>query len=819
MADRWNPDELLADLLSGLARAGLGHEAGRVEAAFRLAALAHAGQTRSDGPPYLVHPLAAARIVLEEWGQRDADLVCAALLHDALEDGPPPGEGGQGGGAAIEAACGPRVRALVELLTKQPVPAGGDKAARDAAYFAGLGADAGARLVKAADRLDNVRSLAGARWSAGKKRAYAREALEQVLPAVRAGWEGPAAQLEREAREVLARLEEEEDLPDAPPEPAGAGPARPADPVWRRSAHLSFFRRGEELFLYHDLVGDIMQLHEEMLPFLDFFAAPRRESEARAAFAGQFHAGDLDQFFTILPEHLCLLGEGQDDQELTAGWAPLRGPWIVSHQPGIQGGASGPGIQGGASGPGGGALTLAWVDRRDGQVVVETLSALPSALFALCTGELTLPEVVARLAPRFPQVRDLRGEVLRQVRAWTHSDRQLLKLLPRRAPSYELVGLPPYAYSTMPFARVRAGDPPPAVAEGTRQYHRSAIVDAEDQFERRETTISHALRVPHPALEGRPYGGRLCQVFRERELLVDDGGRGRVHVVEVGGGTGFLCRAFLDRLGLEAPRLYNRLRWTIVDLSPALRAAQRERTATHAGRVAIVGGDAVALPFADGSVDCLLSNEVIADLPVAAVRLEELEAGGAGGPAAEVLGRLGVPWDDAPGLFHVNVGALRFLEEVARVLRPGGSAWLSEYGHVARYPERSLHLDHDEWSIHFGQLRAAASRLGLESSLEELAGFLRLQGHVPVLQTTQSFFAALRALLARHGVSLTKVAWTREMLQELLQGKLRLEDLGGLSFKPCGERLLGLKPPEFKALVLRKPLQAGRAVRKVAIDV
>lgn len=189
---------LLRDLHDLLARVGLQAEAPRVERAFQLAARAHRGQTRSDGPPYLVHPLNAGRIVVEEWGHADADLLCAALLHDALEDGPI-------AAAEIEAAAGPRVRRLVELLTKASVPPE-RKAERDRAYFAALQQDAGARLVKAADRVDNVRSILSARWPAEKKRAYAREALEQVLPAVREGWPREAAQLEAEAGAVLAAL-------------------------------------------------------------------------------------------------------------------------------------------------------------------------------------------------------------------------------------------------------------------------------------------------------------------------------------------------------------------------------------------------------------------------------------------------------------------------------------------------------------------------------------------------------------------------------------------------------------------------------------
>ena len=58
----------------------------------------------------------------------------------------------------------------------------------------------------------------------------------------------------------------------------------------------------------------------------------------------------------------------------------------------------------------------------------------------------------------------------------------------------------------------------------------------------------------------------------------------------------------------------------------------------------------------------------------------------------------------------------------------------------------------------------------------------------------------------------------RDMLAELCRGKVDLDRLRGLVWSPCGERLLGLVPGEFHALLLRKPQQAGRAVEKVTID-
>jgi (p)ppGpp synthase/HD superfamily hydrolase len=57
----------------------------KVREAYLLAAAVHAGQTRQSGEAFLVHPLAVAELLFSIGA--DADVVSAALLHDALEDG------------------------------------------------------------------------------------------------------------------------------------------------------------------------------------------------------------------------------------------------------------------------------------------------------------------------------------------------------------------------------------------------------------------------------------------------------------------------------------------------------------------------------------------------------------------------------------------------------------------------------------------------------------------------------------------------------------------------------------------------------------
>jgi (p)ppGpp synthase/HD superfamily hydrolase len=118
--------------------------------------------------PYILHPLEAMNI-LARHGVRDVEVLAAAVLHDVVEDCDVDiGD--------VQERFHRRVAEIVSALTKDPsAPATGRT--REALERVRRGPP-GARAVKMADRLSNVRDLESIGWTPEKAAAYLREALE-----------------------------------------------------------------------------------------------------------------------------------------------------------------------------------------------------------------------------------------------------------------------------------------------------------------------------------------------------------------------------------------------------------------------------------------------------------------------------------------------------------------------------------------------------------------------------------------------------------------------------------------------------------------
>ena len=149
-------------------------------------------------------------------------------------------------------------------------------------------------------------------------------------------------------------------------------------------------------------------------------------------------------------------------------------------------------------------------------------------------------------------------------------------------------------------------------------------------------------------------------------------------------------------------------------------------------------------------------------------------------------------------------GAFEMVARIARWLAPGGASVITEFGDLAGWPRLSTHLDHPELSTHFGQLQQVARSLGLTADIEFVIDVLEVDRDEKGLATTRSHFRALRALAADAGVDLAKVGYTPALLGKAVEGKLDLATVGELRWDRIEDRLMGLVPHEFKALILRR---------------
>ncbi len=146
-----------------------------VRRAYVFSAAAHRGQTRHSGEPYLIHPLEVSHIVARL--QLDSASICAALLHDTVEDTVATIE-------EIENQFGEDVSFLVAGLTKLEkmnfTSAEEAQAENFRKMLVAMSRDLRVILVKLSDRLHNMQTLKPLREE--KRRRIAQETLDIYAP-------------------------------------------------------------------------------------------------------------------------------------------------------------------------------------------------------------------------------------------------------------------------------------------------------------------------------------------------------------------------------------------------------------------------------------------------------------------------------------------------------------------------------------------------------------------------------------------------------------------------------------------------------------
>jgi (p)ppGpp synthase/HD superfamily hydrolase len=151
----------------------------RAQAALGLATLHHRGIERKfSGEPYIAHPIRVAEILVGPAGMVSEDVICAALLHDCLED--PDAHGNMMEPRTITEACGERVTRYVQLLSN--TEKGTHQQRKEGAIKRIAGAPGIVRCVKLADIIDNMRGIADTDYSFARRQLDTKEKMVRAMP-------------------------------------------------------------------------------------------------------------------------------------------------------------------------------------------------------------------------------------------------------------------------------------------------------------------------------------------------------------------------------------------------------------------------------------------------------------------------------------------------------------------------------------------------------------------------------------------------------------------------------------------------------------
>ena len=439
-------------------------------------------------------------------------------------------------------------------------------------------------------------------------------------------------------------------------------------------------------------------------------------------------------------------------------------------------------------------------------ILEDVLPELSTKILLAADNTKTLRQIYAAYQPE-SELRPYDEQFRKAIDFLTKPERQLIKLAPTvegfANPFYPANLVPRNLYhSPGPNRPARGGD-----AKSLTNFHEQGIGSASWEFDVIEPTVNHAFRFPTEALGDLSYGARFCASILNQQ---PDMGDRPLKILEIGGGTGTFARAFNDHLRAEGVKA----QYHILDLAPALIETQRQFLADLQPSVVHHQQDATDFAIPGTLFDLIIANEVIADFPVAEVKRKNVSAGDPQnydrewvGDGADYVAKYGLSTADAPDSFLVNTGTFEFIERAWRHLAPGGLVVLTEYGGSNKYPVEAHHLNHAEFSIHFGHVIECAQKIGFRCRLEGLSDFLNVKSDVPVLNGSNEHIQCLNHVFQKHGDAIEYRVISEREFRERYQQIVNRIDLRGFSFQPLRNKFhYGPNLDDFMALSMKKPL-------------
>ncbi|MDF0644682.1 MAG: methyltransferase domain-containing protein [Nitrospira sp.] len=337
--------------------------------------------------------------------------------------------------------------------------------------------------------------------------------------------------------------------------------------------------------------------------------------------------------------------------------------------------------------------------------------------------------------------------------------------------------------------------------EHLEDFHVHGLNDGgedDGHFDLIETTVSHLFRESNETLNGLSYGRLLMQKLRRLGWFSP---KPKV-LVEIGGGLGYVARD----LGKELlPFEKQGVKYLSVDITKPFLKRQLVRAAEGGWSCTGARANGEFLPFKDNSVDLVIDNENMADMtPVKLTRQELISGTGETAQHQEALDwirRARLPIEnDPPDEVIFNLGPFRFVAELWRVLKPGGKAFLTEFGIEEGWPAPVKLPGHTEYEVQYGHLRQAVRWLGFQEQYLTLPQFLSIKPDTKVL-CTGAAYTIQRFCGAIHRPFTVRAYTERELKEALGEMFPRLQ---GLHYHDVADPAwFGLL--DFKVLLLEKP--------------
>lgn len=145
-----------------------------IKKALELAKKSHENQKRDEGDPYVIHLFRITNTLIYNLGIKDRDILIASLLHDIVEDTDITFE-------QVKEEFGDKVAEIVKALTRDK-----DKETKEEKFKKTLESSEAIIILKAADWLDNIRSLVYRTDREDRWQRHLRETEQMYIPLAKA---------------------------------------------------------------------------------------------------------------------------------------------------------------------------------------------------------------------------------------------------------------------------------------------------------------------------------------------------------------------------------------------------------------------------------------------------------------------------------------------------------------------------------------------------------------------------------------------------------------------------------------------------------